>query len=436
VKRLLRLLLFLVFVEDWGAAYNIKPSSLGAPMGWAHLLLDPTPLKLRPFDMILLVVLIVSLSRRDKASALVAPMRNALLLMLATTILWFAYGLATGADFRHASWQTYLILSTVLLAFTVGATFRTAADFYALGTWLIVAAIYRAFMCWLSYFTWAHALVGETGIYLTTHDDTILWVVSVLVLIVNTFEKRSTRVTLRNVAIMLFLIVAIHFNSRRLAWVSFAMGLVVMYALLPPGVAKRRLNRIGWYALPLFLVYYAVGQGSTNLIFLPVHSIATVATHEDSSTLARNAENLGLITTANASSFALGTGWGKPYTPIFMKYDISFFELWQYVPHNSILGLLAFTGALGFAGFWMAFPTAVFLNSRMTRLSKDPKARSVGIIGAAQLVVCANQLYGDMGIFFIKPMYVIAVSYAMALRLPRVTGTWETVKSTVRAGGS
>ena len=39
-------------------------------------------------------------------------------------------------------------------------------------------------------------------------------------------------------------------------------------------------------------------------------------------------------------------------------------ELWPYVPHNSILGLLAYTGILGFAGYWLAFPTAVFLNAR------------------------------------------------------------------------
>jgi len=30
-----------------------------------------------------------------------------------------------------------------------------------------------------------------------------------------------------------------------------------------------------------------------------------------------------------------------------------------------------------------------------------------------------------MGLFFLRPMIAIAVSYAMAMRLPHLTGVWE-----------
>jgi hypothetical protein len=182
----------------------------------------------------------------------------------------------------------------------------------------------------------------------------------------------------------------------------------------------------------VLLVYVAVGWGRPNRIFLPLRSLSSVSTDEDESTLARNAENLGLIATTNASSLSLGTGWGKPYTPFSTKYDISGFELWQYVPHNSILGLLAFTGMFGFAGFWLAIPTAVFFNSRVARLSDDPKARNVAIVVVAQMIVSVNQLYGDMGIFFLRPMYAIAIGYAAALRLPAVAGVWNASNAKTR----
>jgi hypothetical protein len=423
MRRFFGFLLFLVFVEELGAPYTTQ---LASPFVWVHyLLFEPSPIVLRPFDLILLVILAVGLSKHDRKHAFVAPMRNGLLLMFATTILWFLYGLARGGDFRYASWQTYLILSTVLLAFAVAVTFRTAREFQGLANWLIAAATYRAFMCWLSYFTWARNHIGESGMFLTSHDDTISWVVSILILIVNTFDRRSAKITIRNVAFMLFFLGAIQFNSRRLAWVSLAMGLVVMYVLIPRGAVKRKINRIALIVAPLVVVYVAVGWGSPNTIFLPLKSLSTVSTQEDASTLARNAENLGLIATANSVKFALGTGWGWPYIALTRKYDISgAFDLWQYIPHNSILGLLAFTGTLGFAGFWLALPTAVFLNARVALLSTDSKARSVAIIGAAQLVVCVNQLYGDMGVFFLKPMYTIAVAYAIALHLPRNGGDW------------
>jgi hypothetical protein len=280
-------------------------------------------------------------------------------------------------------------------------------------------------MCWLSYFTWAREVVGESGAFLTTHDDTILWVVSILILIVNAVDRRSAAISARNFALALFFLGAIQFNSRRLAWVSLAMGLAVMYFLFPKGVAKQRINRALKIVAPVVVLYVAVGWGSGARIFLPLRSLSSVTTKEDTSTLARNAENLALILTGNSYGYLMGAGWGRPYIPVTLEYDISgAFELWPYVPHNSLLGILAFTGALGFAGLWLAFPTAVFFHTRLAKMAPDPRARSTAIIGAAQLAVCANQLYGDMGIFSMQAMYVIAVSYGIALRLPSLYGVW------------
>jgi hypothetical protein len=426
VKRFLGFVLFLVFVDDFGLPYV---EHFGAPFGWVQtVLLDPTPVKVRPFDFLLLFALISASGKKKGAS--VGPMKTTLLICVATTVFFYVYGLARGGDARAASWQTYLIMSTVLLAFTVAATFRTAADYEGLAKWLIAAAIYRAAMCWLSYFTWGHHVSGESGAFLTSHDDTITWVVSLLILTVNAVDKRSTKVSIRNGLLSLFLMGAIQFNSRRLAWVSLAMGFVVLYVLFPAGIAKRRINRFFLSLAPVLSLYVAVGWTQPEKpIFFPLRAFFSTTTQEDGSTLARNAENLGLISTSWMSSLQFGTGWGKPYHFLTMKYDISHaFELWQYVPHNSILGLLAFTGYVGFAGFWMVLPTAVFLNARLAKVAEERAMRNVGLIGAAQMIVCTNQLYGDMGIFFLRSMYVLAISYAIALSLPTAAGVWGTTK--------
>jgi hypothetical protein len=412
-----------MFAQDADAAY--APHT-GAPMGWVRsVLLDPTPIKLRLFDILMLIVLISSSGKRAGSARITAPMKSALFVLLTTTLVWFVYGLARGGQFRFASWQTYLILSTVLVSFSLASVFRTPADFAGLAKWIMAAGFYHALMCWISYFTWARSLVGASGAFLTGHGDTITWVVSILVLIVNAFDRRSTATTLRNVALILFLLGAIQFNSRRLAWVSLGMGVAILYAVFPPGAAKRSLNRLALLGIPVVILYVVVGWGSSARIFLPLRSLSTVTTQEDGSTLARNAENLGLIATANYGNPALGTGWGNPYVFLTMKYDISGFELWRYVPHNGILGLLAFTGVLGFAGFWLAFPTAVFFNARVARMSRDPKARNVALVGCAQMVVSANQFYGDMGIFTLESMYVLAIAYAIAMRLPNAAGAWS-----------
>jgi hypothetical protein len=425
VKRLVGLLLFLILAEDTTGLYA---THLPVPLGWVRgLLLDALPIKIRPVDLLFLGILIVASGKKSGRGGNVPPMRNALLFLLGATVFYFAYGLFHGGDARYASWQTYLIISSVLVAFTISATHRTPSDYVSLSYWLMGVAVYRAFWCWVSYFTWGHDTLGDSGAFLTSHDDTISWVVGIMVLIVNTLYRRSTAGTLRNLALILFLLGAIQFNSRRLAWVSLAMGLAVMYFLFPPGTAKRRITRVLKVALPIVLLYVVVGWGSQSPIFLPLRSFATVSTQEDGSTLARNAENLGLVATTNAYGFGLGSGWGKPYICLTRKYDIAAgFELWEYIPHNSILGLLAFTGVVGSAVFWVTVATGVFFNVRIARLSADTLARNVAIIGAAQVIVCLNQLYGDMGIFFFKPMYHLAISYAIALRLPRASGVWST----------
>ena len=423
VKGLVGALMFLVFADDWGCAYS---SHIGAPLGWVHgIFVEPLPIKVRLLDLILLGVLVAASFKRDTRGAHVSPMKNALFLALGTTIFSFAWGLVHGGDSRAASWQILLDPQLHPLRVHSGCYVsdrgrlrhsRKVAD----GRGNLSRTGLLDFI-----FTWGSSTVGEGGAFLTTHDDTIGWVVCILILIVNAIERRSTAVTLRNLALIAFFLGAIQFNSRRLAWVSLAMGLVITYFLFPEGRVKRRVKRLSLIMAPVLAVYVVVGWGQASPIFLPLRAFATVSTQEDASTLARNAENLGLIATANVFGPAWGSGWGRPYICLTYKYTIAdAFELWQYVPHNSILGLLAFTGALGFAGFWLAIPTAVFLNARVARLSTDPLARNVAIIGAAQMIVCANQFYGDMGTFFFKPMYVMGISYAIALRLPRSTGVW------------
>jgi hypothetical protein len=425
VRRLLALLLFLLFADDAETTY--AHHGVAALFGWVHdVEFMRLPIKVRPFDLFLLGALVAS-AVKGRRGASVAPVRHALLLQLVTLGIWFAYGLSQGGDARTASWQTYLMVSSVALAFVLARHFRTAEHYALLGKALIAAAVYRAIMLWYAYF----AVVRPGAIvpfpeFITSHDDSVLWVAAILLLVIHALHERSPIVTARCALLVLLFLGAILWNTRRLAWVSLGAGGVAMLALVPSGRTRRRVIRYSLVFGPLLALYVAVGTGRSERIFKPLQSITTVSTEEDASTKARNVENLGLIATARAAGPWIGTGWGRPYKSLSDKYSIAqFFELWEYVPHNSILGLLAFTGILGFAGYWLPFPTAVFLNARLARLAPTPMARRCGMLGAAFLIVCANQLYGDMGLFYLKPMYVMSACFAMAMRLPVAEGVWR-----------
>ncbi|MDP9152290.1 MAG: hypothetical protein M3O36_20385 [Myxococcota bacterium] len=424
VRRLMIAFYFLLLVEDVGTTYS---KYLPSPFSWAHdLFWLPLPgVKVRPFDLVMLGILLVAAARRTSKAPLVAPMRNALLLSAGTVVAWFVYGLARGGDARAGSWQIYLLLTTVLVAFTFAATFQTAEHYATLAKVLVAAAFYRALMCWIFYFAYVSPhRIDPLPDFVTTHDDSVLWVDAIIILIVNALEKRARGTTIRTILGILFVVGAIQWNQRRLAWVSLIMALVTMFFLLPPGKTRRRVSRIALFAAPVIALYVAIGWGRGERIFLPLRSLETVTTTEDLSTKARNVENLGLVATAHTGILG-GTGWGHKYIELSSKYSIAaYFELWQYVPHNSILGLLAYTGVLGFIGYWLAFPTAVFFNSRMGKLGNTSAVRNAGILGAVQMIICANEMYGDMGLFSLKTMYILAGSYAVAMRLPITAGVW------------
>jgi hypothetical protein len=432
LRRVLVFFTCLLFVEE--TPQCIYATTWISPFGWAHdfFWLKP-PYQARPYDHILLVCLLLGLRKADGKGPRVAPMKSTLLLSLATLVIWFAYGMARGGgDFRFGCWQIYIPLSAVLYAFTIAAVFKTPEHYAMLAKALLVAAAYRAIMCLAYYFLMIRTGRLRIQDYMTTHDDSVLWVVAILILVLRLLRTKSFFERIGVLLFLALLLAAVQYNTRRLAWVSLVMGLVVFFVLLPPGKAKRSAVRAVSIIVPVVGLYAAIGWGRPESIFKPLAAFSSITTTEDESTKSRNVENLGLISTTKANGWLIGGGWGHQYDPISFKYDLhKVFELWRYIPHNSILGILAFTGVLGYAGYMMAYPTAMFLNARMARMGSTQLARDLGLIGAVQMVVVVNQYFGDMGLFSYKVVYTLATSYAIALRSPILCGVWPAGKVSV-----
>jgi hypothetical protein len=429
VRRLVDILVFLMFVNEGVNTLTAYADKLFTPFSWVdYWLFDPLPIKLRPFDLILVVVLLAAGAKGQRT----APMKNTIFLALGTTVFWFILGVVLrGGDGRSASWQVYLMLMGPISAFAVAATHTKPIHFRELGKYVVAAALYRATMCIIYYLSYVRNSADAMPPMMGHHYDTVLWVSAISMLVVNFLEHRTSAAKAGAYLGIPLMLLAIQFNNRRLAWVSLAGSLLSLYFLLPPSAPKRRLKRIAMMVVPVLGVYVLVGWGRPERIFKPLSALSSVSSKPDGSTLARNAENLGLIATASFSP-RTGTGWGHKYIEISDKYSIATqMELWPYVPHNSILGLFAYTGFLGVIGYWLMIPTAVFLHARTTRLAKDPLHRSIGLAGVMIIAVCLNQMFGDMGIFSPVTMYMLALSMAAALRIPLEAGAWGPPRSAV-----
>jgi hypothetical protein len=422
MRRFLCVLLFLAYVDEGATLYA---DHMFAPFHWVRGDFFEAFLNVRLFDVLMFGVLVYG-TFRGRSGPVVRPMRRSLFVAGAVTVLALVWGLARGGDARAAGWQVYLPLATLLSTFAIASVLKTAEHFLLVADTLVAAAAYRALMCVVFYvFYVREGLVVPTPDYLGTHHDTVLWSIGIpFVILAAMMTPTVARRAVAAVIVPLFL-VAIQLNNRRLAWISLGGTIVTSYLLLPPSAAKRRARRIALVVIPVLCLYAAVGWGRSEGIFRPLRAFATVSVEQDNSTKARNVENLGLIATAN-QGWVLGSGWGQKYVEITDKYNIHFFELWPYVPHNSVLGLLAYTGYVGFVGYWMLFPMATFLHARLARFAPTPRERLVGLLGVIQIVACADQWYGDMGSFSFVTMYTLATCLASALRVPAAAGVWPT----------
>ena len=386
MRRFVAVLYFALLTQD---SFSVYASFMFSPTVWAQILFDPLPIKVRPFDLLMGIILVLAAGKRDAKGRRFTPMRNMQLLAVGTMVFFFVYGVARGGDIRAASWQVYLVFATILASFTLASVFRTPEHYLLLLKVYVAAAFYRAIMCFIFYLLYVRPMIIPPPGHLSTHDDTVLWTFVIMILLANAIEIRKKRSALYAAVGIPILLVAIQLNNRRIAWVSLAAALVAFYALLRPSNVKRRVTRWVFAAVPVMLLYVVVGWGRTEKMFKPLAALASVSTVEDASTKARNVENLGLIATANYAGWFTGTGFGHKYVELSNKYTIAaYFELWQYVPHNSVLGLFAFTGFFGFVGFWLRIPTAVFIYSRMARMAERPIERAAGILGVVTLIIC------------------------------------------------
>jgi hypothetical protein len=425
VRRFVAVLLFLALVDEGTALYATE--HMFAPFEWVHTWVMAPWVGLRGFDVILLGILAYGLLNGGSKVPLARPMKSALFVALTVTLVWFGYGVASGGDAHAAGWQVYLLFSAILASFAFASVFRTAAHFTMLAKAMLAAGLYRAFMCIVFYLFYIRkGLITPLPEYLTTHDDTVLWTVAISFVLLNAIMTPTMKNRVTAGLVIPFLLTAVQLNNRRLAWISLGGSLVTLYFLLPPSAVKRRARKIAMVIVPIIALYAAIGWGRPEPIFQPLKAFATVSVQQDNSTKARNVENLGLIATAN-QGWIFGSGWGHKYVEVSDKYNIHFFELWPYIPHNSILGLFAFTGYFGFIGFWMIFPTAAFLHARTATFAPGSRERLIGMLGVVEILACADQWYGDMGAFSPTTTYTLAVCFAAALRIPIEAGTWPTV---------
>ena len=328
--------------------------------------------------------------------ALPNPMKSAFLCFFAAIVLLELRGLARGGDFKNSLWQVRQLFWLPVLGVLFGHALKTTvARLWLLRAVLFVATV-RALLGLYYYLAIARAS-GERPAYVTTHSDSILAVVAILIAASALVSKPTREHLVMNLLLQPVLVTGLIVNDRRIAFVSLAGGAVALL-LLAPVELQRRLRRAVLYAMPVLAIYTAAGWSSTSGIFRPVQIVRSVTSQDDNSSKTRDIENFNLIRTLKAHPI-MGSGFGHEYSEVVQGNRVDqFFAQYRFIAHNSVLWLLSLAGWLGFAALWVVFPVAVLIALRVFRAATTGVDLVVSYATIATVLAFVVQAWGDMGL--------------------------------------
>jgi len=223
-------------------------------------------------------------------------------------------------------------------------------------------------------------------------------------------------------------------NTRRLAWVEVGIGLLTLSFASRWTRLKRRLARVVLLGSPFILAYAVAGWDSQGAVFRPVQILQSVVDSKaDPSTEWRDWENYDLFFTIRQTPI-LGTGYGHGFIEHVKLRDVSrAYALYRFIPHNSILGIWAYGGLVGFTALWAMLVVGGYLGARSRRFAQTPDERTAAVAVPAVLAIYLAHCYGDMGLGTWTAIFIVAPTLAITAKLAVTTGAWPTARSRAAA---
>ena len=162
--------------------------------------------------------------------------------------------------------QVFTFFSSLLFALALASHNRTRSDFMALGKVVLYAAMYRSITIAIYYFGVISGSKDATPEFMSSHEDTVLFVDALLILGAYALHSRTKKAWVGLLVCAPLILLAIQLNNRRLAWASLggSSPVIPLFLALPAQTRiSKRVNQILLYVAPIIVIYVAVGWGSS-----------------------------------------------------------------------------------------------------------------------------------------------------------------------------
>lgn len=427
-------LLFVAWVGEWPVDLD-KTMYSGlwrSPFGVLGPMFAPLPgIRLFPWQVLLLVLVPVCLVTRKEQQPRARVLERAIFISSACVVVTVVWGWLHGGSLYFAYYQVWRFLAALLVAFVLMAVIRSPRDLVALAKWIVLAALIRATL--VIYFYWVHiqGKVFPHPEYMTSHDDSLLFVMATLICGGWALLKGGKKPWTIAALVSGYVFYAMILNDRRIAWVELIFAAGAIYMLIGAGPLRRIVNKVLIALVPILLIYVIIGWGRDGAIFSPIQALMSVRSDADPSTLTRQEELRNLLyTLVETGNPLFGIGWGRPYQIVenFWSYYDPSWILVPYTPHNSLVGLAVFSGVVGVIGIWGVVPAGGYSAACAARTSADTVVRTAAIVAFATLIAFSVHCYGDIGL----QSFACCMMFGAALGTAGTVSAWSTAAAGLR----
>lgn len=303
-------------------------------------------------------------------------------------------GVLTGGNLSIALWQVRPLFYLVAMLVLVSNLLTSRRHINILMWMAVVALIIEAFVGLYKVAFVLQFDLGEVA-RIAEHSSSI-HANSILILLIAVWVYRGSYLKrLVLLPILPVLLISYLANQRRAAFLSLAIVLIVVAIVL-----YREQRLAFWLTVPLCVligtVYLGAFWNASGVLALPASAVKSVIAEDDtaaadrSSNEYRDIENFNLHFTIQRHPL-FGTGFGKSfYVPLPMA-DISFFDWWNYFPHNSILWIWVNTGIGGFIAMLFLFGSTIITGARALR--RLPRDEISAVVFAALLYIMTHIIF-------------------------------------------
>ncbi len=387
-------------------------------------------------DLILALLVIIYFCRRiagsdiDRRNFIAAPrpLRLAALACIGGAAAMWLWGAARGGENRFALWQFHHIVYLPVMFLFMQVAVPGGDKSRGFARLIIAAACLKAVVA-----LYVRSAFPDAE-YATTHHDSMLFAAATCLTLIHVLEVPGFRPFLRAVPLITLLVMGMVANDRRLVWVQIGLAVIFMFLMARRTKLKVTISRGILYALPVLAVYVAVGWGSGSGVFAPVGTLRSMVDSEvDKSSEWRDLENFNLVSTLKQNPLA-GVGFGHPFEMAVKLPDvIKEYELEPYLPHNSLVGIWAYTGYVGFSLIWTMLALTCYFAARAYRFAADPDDRTAAMTSFSIVVVYMVHCYGDMGLGTWTSIYLVSLAMVLAGKTAVKVGAWPGLARPVAA---